>query len=970
MSNRRTLSIFIVLVGLALPVSGTLYAQSSQSQDGSYLPDFQPPRGGPSTTPKRAEGEERARSERAAKDAEDGGVARSSTLGVLVLDVSPRARVATVGEFKNGLFSLGLWRHDTEIAPQVVRSTLPVIVTFNSVPLGAGGVRLDIRLDPKVKGVAVVRSSSDTVELHFSGQTFAGAKVRMMTRRDAMLADIIENQRSDVRLAELLAIQLTEPPGWIEWGPITWPIGLGSPLRPSLRLDPEPHPFGRVPKAVRRGWNESPILARAVELANQGRIIEASQAVAGLPVSDDLSKAMLALARGYIWSQPDGVGEPIAPGRAAQSYSLAAGLVPEAGWVSWARGQAAYNYSRAMKFHNAIYQYEKAIALDPTSESRPLWDVGAGLAMVEAGREEEGVARLVNTIGGLPKASDGLRFTGRKAVAHVLWKSGEVARAARVLDLILSESPALAKNPRHDERWGRILLDAGRASEAYPYLERVEETSLVKVERERARWWLHECGLAQRDGVRARRWLRELIQKTPASTLGPMAKVRLLVLDSVESGGEKVPELRYQHVAMALRNRALEWPNSPVEDEAISLAAQMFFALDMMEDGLQLYHWVNQRSPSEGGALAFNKIICEKAPIAFDDLRARGHSLRAVGIFRTFLDTPAGRTCVDSEMRAAAAATAETAGLPGLATRWLGQAVATGGTTADDALNLIELARLYLREGNIRSAEKTLRYIEATNTTIPPGLAEEVWGDIHLANKEPEKALESYNKALEGVQRSTRHRARAPKIRYQRGVALRTQQEHRKSVPDLREGLENGGAPRGPEGWIRLIESTLATAKKPEDYKRVLEFCDQAEKGELNETSHRAMRWHRSQALQMLGRNSEADQILQDLSGGSDAWAIMAVEAQLDSRFSSEINRLLSLPKPSELMVEELPEVKLSEALEAASQNAGQQEGEGSASPAGEDGTAPAASPEGPTASASLPAAAPDGEGISPSATN
>ena len=96
----------------------------------------------------------------------------------------------------------------------------------------------------------------------------------------------------------------------------------------------------------------------------------------------------------------------------------------------------------------------------------------------------------------------------------------------------------------------------------------------------------------------------------------------------------------------------------------------------------------------------------------------------------------------------------------------------------------------------------------------------------------------------------------------------------------------------------------------------------------------------------------------------------MAVEAQLDSRFSSEINRLLSLPKPSELMVEELPEVKLSEALEAASENAGQQEGEGSASPSGEDGTAPAASAEGPTASASLPAAAPDGEEISPSATN
>jgi len=826
---------------------------------------------------------------------------QGTILGTLILDVSPRTRVATIGEFENGLFQLGLWDHDVPIAPQLVASKLPILVTFNTISLGGSGVRLDLRVDPSVKAVAVVRSSSDTIELHFSSHTFAGAKLRMMSQRGLDRVDTGEYEIADEKLGELLALQLKDPPGWLRWGPITWPVGQNGPLQPSLRLDPEPHPFGRVPRDVRRGWNNSPILARAVELANQGRIIEASQAVSGLPVETDEERAMLALARGYVWSQPDDVGEPIAAGRAAQAYSLAAGLVPEAGWASWARGQAGYNFSRALKLHNAIYNYEKAIENDPSNRDRALWDVGAGLAMVEAGRQAEGVARLVRTLGGLPSSSDGLRFTGRRAVAHVLWKGGEVSRAGKILDLLMADSGPLARNPRHDERWGRMFLDAGRPAEAYPFLERLERESLVKVDRERARWWLHESGLGQKNGVTSRRWLREIIQKTPASTLGPLAKVRLRVLDSVESGGTRIPGLRYQEVALALRNEALEWPHTPVQDEAISLAGQLFFELDMLEDGLHLYRWVNERTSGEGGAMVYSKIICEKAPLAFDRLRARGEALRAVGIFRVFLDTPAGRTCVDSEMRAAAAETAETAGLPSLATRWLGQAVATGGTTADDALNLIELARLYLREGNLRSAEKTLKYIEATNTTIPAGLVDEVWGDIHLQNSNYVKAKASYDKALAGVAKSVRHRNREARIRYQRGIALRGAGGHKDSIADLEEGLERGGAPRGPRSWLSLIESSLLTAVKKEDFEEILSFAQKAEDGELDETSYRAMSWYRSEALIGLGRKDEAAQILQDLSGGSDAWAVMAAESQLQDRFVEEMGRLLPLPSAKEL---------------------------------------------------------------------
>ena len=861
MCKKSTVSFFLGVVGLGLLLSGSVRADDKT------------------------------------KPSEEGSSA--SILGSLVLDVSPRTRVTTIGEFEDGVFRLGLWHHEVAVTPQVVDSNLDFLVTFNTVPLGSDGVRLDLRLDAKVKAVAVVRSTSDTVELHFSSHTFSGAKVRFMARRGLTQGDPDSVETTDTKLAAILAMQLVDPPGWLEWGPITWPIGRQSPLRPPLGLRPEPHPFGRIPKVVRRGWNNSPIMARAVELANQGRLIEASHAVAGLPLSTDEERALLALARGYIWSQPDKDGEPITPGRAAQAFSLAAALQPEASWAPWARGQAGYNFGRAMKFHNAVYNYEKAIELAPEAPSRSLWEVGAGLALVEAGRAQEGVARLTRNLGGLPSHSDGMRFTGRRAVAHVLWMGGEVSRAAKVFDLLLEESPSLAENPRHDERWGRLLLDADRPKEAYPYFERLEKTSLIQVERERARWWLHEAGLGQKDGVLARRWLREIIQRTPASTLGPLGKVRLRILDAVESGGERTSGLRYQEVVLALRNQALEWADTPVQDEALSFAGQLFFELDMLEDGLHLYRWVEARTPSEGGAIAYSKVVCERAPLAFDDLRARGETLRAVGVFRVFLDTPAGRTCVDSQMRAAAAATAETAGLPTLATRWLGQAVATGGTTANDSLNLIELARLYLREGNIRSAQKTLRYIQATSTLVPEGLVDEVWGDIQLQKKNFKEVAASYEKALVGVAKSARHRNRDARIRFQHGLAVRALGRHDEAIVDLGKGIATGGSPRGPQGWIALLESSLAVASKAADYEKVLELCQKAEQGELNETSHRAVNWQRSQALTKLGRTEEAGQILQDLSGGTDAWAIMAVEAQLDNRFNEEIDRLLSLPTPT-----------------------------------------------------------------------
>ena len=302
MFNKRTVPLFLGVVGLGLLLCGGVRAE-----DGA---------------------------------ASDDKAGAASIVGTLVLDVSPRTRVTTVGEFKDGVFRLGLWHHEVPITPQVVGSELDFLVTFNTVPLGSNGVRLDLRLDDQVKAVAVVRSTSDTIELHFSSHTFAGANVRFMARRGLQRGDPGSAETTDTKLAAILAMQLVDPPGWMEWGPITWPTGRQSPLRPPLGLSPEPHPFGQIPKQVRRGWNDSPIMARSVELADQGRIIEASRALAGLPLSTDEARASLALARAYVWSQPDQEGEPITPGRAAQAFSLAAALQPEADWASWARGQA------------------------------------------------------------------------------------------------------------------------------------------------------------------------------------------------------------------------------------------------------------------------------------------------------------------------------------------------------------------------------------------------------------------------------------------------------------------------------------------------------------------------------------------------------------------------------------------------------------------------------------------------------
>ena len=586
-----------------------------------------------------------------------------------------------------------------------------------------------------------------------------------------------------------------------------------------------------------------------------------------------------------MWSQTDGRGEPLAAGRAADAFLLAAGLQPEASWASWARGSAGYYFQRERRFHDALVQYNKAITLSPGHSLRPIWEVGLGICLLETYRLEEGMEQLIDTLGSLGSDYGELTFAGRRAVAHALWVSGDFVHAASVVDLLLEDSPSFARSSKYDARWARMYLDAGRSSAAMPFLERLEKEGVSKAQRERARWWLHEVALAHRDSSQARRWLRKILDQTPGSVLVPLAESRLRVLESVEVGGVG-RGMSWQSVTMDLRNRALDWPFTPVEDEALSLSAQLFIELGLIEEALSLYSWVEERTPSEGGAIAYEHVVCKLAPRTFSELRSRGEITRALGVYRSFLDEPRMYSCIDVSTRAEASSAALAAGLPDLATRWLGQAVAQDTVQTDAARNLVQLADIYLREGEVQSAEQTLVYLETVDLKIAAGVLDSAWGDVLAAQGEYAEAEARYSKALVLAADYVRTRGLIPSLYYRRGLVREELGEFDGALEDMAFGLENGGADDPAVGWYRFVAIASGMASSKEDFEEILVACDSAEAAASEDDDFRGLRWYRSLALRDLGRLREAATILDELSLGSDSWALRAAELRSSDDFA------------------------------------------------------------------------------------
>jgi len=835
-----------------------------------------------------------------------GGDSSESTadLGSLRFQIDEGSRIVIDHDITDRVLTIEFWRQFGSLAAQLRSTKVPGVTSFSVISQTSGGQRLDLRLDDAVRGTEVVRQDANIVEIQFSSRLFAGAAVRVEQKQSIKRA-LAEGSTPDEELQKILDEALPSAPDWIEVPPFYFPVGSTSPVHEDVFYESEGRQWGFVPTIIRDAWATDELIRNAVSMAEAGQPTEGARTLYGYPAKDDAARTLLALARGWIWSQTlNGSAGPASPGRASEALQLAASLAPQAPWAPWAQARAAYNLEWEMRFDESLRLYEQAIEAAPTHKERPHWEVGAGASLIGRGHYDKGIGRVTQWLGAMGVHEEAFIFEGRRTVLYALWEAGEPERAARVLDLLRQKHPTQATEVTRAVQWGLLQLEAGRYAEALPHLAIIESTADKRVIRERARWWGHEAALGAGNTLEARRALRRLIEKTPGSALGPLAKMRLQTLDllGVEDDERK---MSWPELALSLERQALLWPNTVLELEALSMTAQIYFDSGLLEDGLDLYSWIETRGGSNGGATAFDTLVCIYAPVAFKSLRARGHTIAALGIWRTYLEGVEQQACVDPQIRAEAASTALTSDLPDLALNWLGKTVAEGQSGTEDAANLITMATVYLREGRPKAARRTLRFIESSDLPADPSKLAETWGDILVAEEKPMEATEFYDDAIREAGRTVKQRAQIPMLRMNRGTAYLQAGKLKRAEDDLVYALLNDGTDRTAHGWLVVANIRQARAEAASDpsfrpngadgraaWTSTLEAADLALAADPLPGQKRAAIWHRASALLGLEEVQQADELMAGLAEEGDAWGLLAknrrsslqLEQQMDTR--------------------------------------------------------------------------------------
>lgn len=818
---------------------------------------------------------------------------------VLGLTLSPGARVSATARIERGIYRLWIVDQDLPLGAQLASARVAGLQSFSLVPEGRGAYRIDLRVLPGIRGARVERPAAGRLTVRLGDRPFPGGALGfgLDAAPDEIVAahqpavESIAGATTDRALLGLLLAPLERPAEVVEWPPILWPIGRKSPVIPALESALIPLLPAPPPESVRAAWAQEQELQLAVTAAEAGKPKECIFRLRTYQPKSDQQAALLALARAWAWSLPAaGWKEPLEPGRAADAAQLAAALDPKAPWVDWARGLAGYAWEREHRLDEGMVQYAQAGAATQDSERRAYWNTRRAALSLQGERSGPGLLDLARWLGGLPAPEDLLRFEARRAAAIALWRGGDAVRAAAVVDLIRAEHPALASEPHHDESWGVLYLHGGRASAALPFLQRAARTAERSQPRERARWWLHEAALSLRDADGARRALLELQVEAPRSVLRPMARARLAVLDHLlqdGKGGTGRAEL-----IQKLERTALAHPDTRIASEALSFVGQLYLSLDLFEDGLQLYRWLEDRHA--GSAAAYEEVVCRYAPQAFHILRLRGDTTRAIGTYRTFLDTPKMHLCSASEAREEAAHAALAAGLPQLGARWLGQAIAEGTDPTRAGQNLVQLANLYVADGRLEAADQTLAYVEKQGYVVRPGDLDTTRGDLHRARREHAPALASYQRALQAVLGSARAAGASPLLRWREGEAHEALGQHELALVAWREALEQGGAPDAGLGWARYATLRAETAATPVQWQATLSATERALAETLDETLVPTMLSLRAESLAHLGRTAEASETATGLSSGSDAWALLARERLGALDFERQLDEKLS----------------------------------------------------------------------------
>ncbi len=839
----------------------------------------------------------------------DAATAESADRGVLRLQIDPGARVVVDDDTRDRVFSVTLWRQTAPLGAQLRGVDLAGLAAFGVVDQADGAQRLDLRLRDDVRGTSVVRRGPDVLEIQLSSRLFAGAAVRVERQQTAAREQVGAGE-PDAELGAILAETLPAAQQWVEVPPFLFPVGRTTPVREAIEFAPHGRTWGLVPPVIRDAWATDDRIAAAIREAEEGAPDDAARSLHGYPTPDDPARVLLALARGWIWAQPVGpTRAPASAGNASEALQLASALAPDAEWAPWARARAAYHLEWERRYDEALLLYRQAIQAAPDHRERPYWEIGVGIALIGRGRGEEGVAQVAKWAGVLGAHEEDFQFEARRAVLYALWELGEPERAARVLDLLTERHPSRATTPDDALHWGLLLLDAGRPAEARPHLDTVERLAERRVVRERARWWLHEAAMATGDQLEARRALRRLLAQTPGSALGPLAKVRLQALDLVGTpAGERA--MGWPEFALVLEREALLWPHTVLELEALSMTAQILMDAGLLEEGLRMYSWVEDRGGDSRGAIAFDEIVCRFAPVAFRSLERRGHAVAALGLWRTYLEGPEQRACVDPAIRAEAAATALSSGLPDLALSWLGQAVAEGQSQTDEATYLLTMARVFLDEGRPEAARRTLRFIEAGELPADPGAVAEAWGDVTLAEGDALVAVSSYDRALGSADPGDG--ARIASLRMRRGQARLQAGQPALAEADLTFALDQGGAENAAGGWLlvaglrqKRAEAASDPSFRPLDdvgrdaWRATLDAADKALAASPVESQRRSATWHRASALLGLGDVDAASALLDELADEGDVWGLLAknrrsslaLEQDLDARTTERAPR-------------------------------------------------------------------------------
>jgi len=672
-------------------------------------------------------------------------------LGELALQVDEDARVVSDARPRDGRFRLSVSRRTDGLTRQLLAAGHPLVHHWSIVPRTARTEWIELRLDESVRGVHLDRPAPGRLVLRFTDSPVAAAAMAARAAAREAEADLAVNARHDRSLRRILRKTLSPAPAVAHVGPFRFPVGTASPVRVPPAASVPPQPFGSVPPMIRGAWSGDERFAEAVRLADGGDVDGAVAALRAARVGDDPSRALLSLARGHAWSRPRADGEPTHPSWAAEAYLAAVGMYPDAEWAPWARGQAAYSLWRDLRFAEATVQVRLAAEAAPAHPDRPWWEVVAGHARIARGETDGGLDALATFGDGLPELDTSARFLARKAVATALWRDGDAVRSAAVVDLMIAEHPRLAAAADLDRDFVRIYLDAGRLDGARPRLERMRRGADEKVDRERARWWLHELALMEGDEEGARVVLNELLDRHPGSVLAPIARVRLAVLEAMartnrydDAGGTAGPP--WPTLALDLRRIALQWPRTPVEQEALSIVAQIWLNHDLLTDGLELVEWLGNRSSRLGGATDAQGLVCEYAPRMVASLLARDEPVRGLGRFRRHLDDETYAACTSPELDDAIVDAAEDADLLDFAIERLTRSVTRGTSPRRRGELLVRVASLHRRAGRLETAARTLDFVRSRGLPVEsadaePGPGEEPLPDAAAVAQERIDAL-------------------------------------------------------------------------------------------------------------------------------------------------------------------------------------------------------------------------------------